>query len=82
MSELLIFHILNNSPDRDESVRVEDRLHQDEEDGLLFSQLNRVDTEDLDNQRMRILDEVVEVVPDQNISALYWKYLHCVQAFA
>ena len=82
MNELLIFHILNNSPDRDESVRVEDRLHQDEEDGLLFAQLNRVDAEDLDNQRMRILDEVVEVVPDQNISALYWKYLHCVQAFA
>ena len=82
MKELLIFHILNNSPDGDESVRVEDRLHQDEEDGLLLSQLNRVDAEDLDNQRMRILDEVVEVVPDQNISALYWKYLHCVQAFA
>ena len=82
MKELLIFHILNNSPDGDESVRVEDRLHQDEEDRLLFSQSNRVDTEDLDNQRMRILDEVVEVVPNQNISALYWKYLHCVQAFA
>ena len=82
MKELLIFHILNNSPDRDESVRVEDRLHQNEEDGLLLSQLNRVDAEDLDNQRMRILDEVVEVVPEQNISALYWKYLHCVQAFA
>lgn len=79
---MLIFHILNNSPDRDESVRVEDRLHQNEEDGLLLSQLNGVDAEDLDNQRMRILDEVVEVVPDQNISALYWKYLHCVQAFA
>ena len=82
MKELLVFYILNNSPDRDESVRVEDRLHQDEEDGLLLSQLNGVDAEDLDNQRMRILDEVVEVVPDQNISALYWKYLHCVQAFA
>ena len=82
MKELLIFHILNNSPDGDESVRVEDRLHQNEEDGLLLSQLNGVDAEDLDNQRMRILDEVVEVVPDQNISALYWKYLHCVQAFA
>ena len=63
MKVMLIFHILNNSPDRDESVRVEDRLHQNEEDGLLLSQLNGVDAEDLDNQRMRILDEVVEVVP-------------------
>ena len=46
-------------------------MHQDEEDWLLGGLLYGVETEYFDYEGVGILDEVVEVVPDHNISVEY-----------
>ena len=52
--------------DRNPFIWVKYRLHYDEINSLGLLHFDGVDAENFDNERMRIFDEVSEVVPETN----------------